>query len=255
MCGALIEVICGTKNLKGNTSASMHMLMSDCGGHAGYHNHERLSCEYSAADVGHSKLTAILLDGRGLFGQYETTGVKPSDLDACNGHYGPTPATTVGPNTYPATTNVYHYHITTEAPFFVGCFGPVSSLAAANALYPSQCTSTGTTCTCADQTTSGKTCSCTDGQKMSVCTSLGRYDSYILNCPVYKQGANSQSQYVTNDPTCVPCAGNCPGSLSSSGTTSSGGTTTTTSGGGSSSSSSSNNVGAIAGGVVGVWLG
>ena len=255
MCGAYIEATCGTKNLKGNTTASMHMLMSDCGGHAGYHNHQELACEYSATDAGHSKLTAILLDGRGLYGQYESTGVKPTNLDACNGHTGPTPVTTVGANTYPATTSVYHYHITTEAPFFAGCFGPVASLAAANALYPSQCTSSGTTCSCASITTSGSSCPCSDGQRWSVCTSLGRYTNYIINCPVYKQGSSSQSQVVTTDSTCVPCTGNCPDpSSTSTGTTPTPSTTpsvaanTTSSG---TSTSSSSNTGAIIGGVVG----
>jgi len=244
MCGAYIEAACGTKNLKGNTTSTMHMLMSDCGGHAGYHNHQELACEYSATDAGHSKLTAILLDGRGLYGQYESTGVKPTDLDACNGHTGPTPVTTVGANTYPATTSVYHYHITTEAPFFAGCFGPVASLAAANALYPSQCPSSGATCSCAGVTTSGSSCSCADGTRMSVCTSLGRYTDYIINCPVYKHGSTSQSQVVTTDSTCVPCAGNCVA-----------GTTSTTTGGGTSTpggaTSTSSNTGAIVGGVVG----
>ena len=35
MCGALHEKVCGTTGLKGHTSATMHMLLSDCGGHAG----------------------------------------------------------------------------------------------------------------------------------------------------------------------------------------------------------------------------
>ena len=245
MCGAYIEAACGTKNLKGNTTSTMHMLMSDCGGHAGYHNHEGLACEYSATEAGHSKLTAILLDGRGLYGQYESTGVKPTNLDACNGHTGPTPATIVGSDTYPATTSVYHYHITTEAPFFAGCFGPVASLAAANALYPSQCTSSGTTCSCASITTSGSSCPCSDGQRWSVCTSLGRYTNYIINCPVYKQGSSSQSQVVTTDSTCVPCAGNCP-DPSSTGTTATADTS-------SSELSTTNKI--IIGVVVGVGLG
>jgi hypothetical protein len=242
MCGALIEKACGTANLKGNTTASMHMLLSDCGGHAGYHNHESIACEYSATATGHSTLIGVLLDGRGLYGQYESTAVLPANLDACNGHYGPTPSTTVttstGTVTYPQSTNVYHYHVTTEAPFIAGCFGPALSLAAANALYPS-CTKT-SLCTC-DQT---KTCSCISGQYMSICTSLGSYASYTLNCPIYKDASTgtvtTQSQVNTADSSCIPCSGNCLGTTSSSSSSSSSTTT---------SLSSTNQ--AIIGGVVG----
>jgi hypothetical protein len=47
----------------------------------------------------------------------------------------------------------------------------------------------------------------------SVCTSLGSYASYTLDCPVYRDMAAgaSQSQLNTADPACVPCAGNCVG--------------------------------------------
>ncbi len=220
MCGSFIEAACGTANLKGNTTASMHMLMSDCGGHAGYHNHEKLSCEYSTTATGHSTLTAIMLDGRGLYGQYESTGVMPA-LDACNGHTGPVPAITIGTDTYPAATNVYHYHITPTAPFTVGCFGPVASLAAANALYPSQCTPTGTTCNCASTATAS--CSCSDASKWSGCTSIGYYSSYIINCPIYQHmGTSFQSQVDITLSTCKPCAGNCGTASSTSGGTTTG---------------------------------
>ena len=203
-CGALIEKACGTRNLKGNTTASMHMLLSDCGGHAGYHNHERLGCEYAATAAGHSTLVAVLLDGRGVYGQYETTATKPTNLDACNGHYGATPATTVGGDTYPATTFTYHYHMTAEAPFLAGCFGPVTTLAAARELYPS-CLSGGATCSCSQSST----CSCPPGTKMlKTCTSLGSVATYTLDCPVYSVGALPIIN--TTDPDCVPCAGNCP---------------------------------------------
>jgi hypothetical protein len=203
MCGALIERACGTANLKGNTSASMHMLLSDCGGHAGYHNHEALACEYSAAAAGHSALVGVLLDGRGLYGQFESAAARPADLDACNGHYGPTPATTVGADAYAATASTYHYHLTVEAPFTAGCFGPVASLAAAKALYAS-CAAGGAACSCAQTAT----CACAAGAVMTdVCTSLGLYASYTLDCPVYSERA--AAQVITNDARCVPCAGNC----------------------------------------------
>jgi hypothetical protein len=220
------------------------MLLSDCGGHAGYHNHEALACEYSAAAAGHSALVGVLLDGRGLYGQFENTGVLAANLDACNGHYGPTPATTVvtstGATAYPASASVYHYHITTEAPFVAGCFGPAPSLAAASALYAS-CTKS-SACVC-DQS---KTCSCSAGQVMSsVCTSLGSYASYTLDCPVYRDMATgaSQSQLNTADPACVPCAGNCAGTAA--------GTSGSASAAASSPAQLSSTDSAIIGGVVG----
>ena len=120
LCGALHEKVCGTTALKGYTAATMHMLLSDCGGHAGYHVHESLACEYDAAAAGHSTMVAVMLDGRAVFGQYESTGVKPTDLDACGGHTGPTPASTIKnsdntTNVYGATASTYHYHVQTEA--------------------------------------------------------------------------------------------------------------------------------------------
>ena len=63
--------------------------------------------------AGHSPLIGFALDGRGLYGLYESTGTYAT-LDACNGHWGPVPAWS-GTNTdgsaitYAAATNVYHY--------------------------------------------------------------------------------------------------------------------------------------------------
>ena len=221
MCGALQEKICGTTGLKGYTSATMHMLLSDCGGHAGYHVHESLACEYNSSSPGHSTMVAVMLDGRAVYGQYESTGAKPTDLDACGGHTGPTPASTIKnsdgtTNTYGATAATYHYHVQAEAPFFAGCFGPVASLAAAAQLY-SSCAAGGATWSCS-QYTSGA-CTCAAGTRLvGACTSLGSYASYTLDCPVYKQGSFVMSQLNTSDPACPPCAGNCPGVAAPAGT-------------------------------------
>ena len=220
MCAAWHEAVCGTKNLKGSTSSTMHMLLSDCGGHAGYHNHEGLNCEYNASSrfSGHSQMVGIFLTGQALFGMYESTGTFPTDLDACNGHYGPTPATTVTnsdgtTNTYGATTNTYHYHVTPTAPFFAGCFGPVASWAIAKALYPSCSDSTTSACSCNPYGLSGSSCTCGDGSLLTVCTSIGKYTNYKINCPLYKQGSMSMSQVDMNDSSCKPCVGNCEGSI------------------------------------------
>lgn len=72
------------------------------------------ACEYaSSSTTGHSPLVSVMLDGRGAYGLYEAAGgVKPTDLDACGGHFGPVPATVFENVTYPAAANVYHYHWT-----------------------------------------------------------------------------------------------------------------------------------------------
>jgi hypothetical protein len=63
-----------------------------CGGHARpYHFHTDLACNYDSTATGHSTLTGMLLDGRPLYGKYETTATRPTDLDACGGHTGPVP--------------------------------------------------------------------------------------------------------------------------------------------------------------------
>eukprot|EP00873_Tetraselmis_striata_P041442 jgi/Tetstr1/461706/TSEL_000600.t1 len=116
----------------------MYMLMDSCGGHAKpYHFHTDLVCEYDAAASGHSTLAAVALDGRGVYGRYESTGQLPVDLDACNGHTGPVPGPPSGDvavNSDPGT-EVYHYHTSTEPPYIIGCYGPVDSLDACKALY------------------------------------------------------------------------------------------------------------------------
>ena len=134
MCSYIMEKYCGTTLLKGYTTSTMHMFLSDCGGHAGYHNHVTLACEYTSSptstSTAHSELTAILLDGRGLYGMYESGTTKPTNLDACNGHTGPVPAatgtlrqwvtssstSTTTSYSYAAATSVYHYHVTSTAP-------------------------------------------------------------------------------------------------------------------------------------------
>ena len=58
----------------------------------------------------------IGLDGRGLYGQFEGVNNQMPVLDACGGHWGPTPASTFTDKaghtiTVSAQTNGYHYHI------------------------------------------------------------------------------------------------------------------------------------------------
>ena len=66
-----------------------------------YHHHYDLSCDYNKTAAGHSALTGVALDGRGIYGidplvfvfntnsssgMYESTGTYPTNLDACGGH-------------------------------------------------------------------------------------------------------------------------------------------------------------------------
>jgi len=80
------------------------------------HFHTDLVCDYTLTAPGHSALIGISLDGRGLYGQYETTGTAPTDLDACNGHYGIVPTTTTkadstgASQTFTASSSVSVYH-------------------------------------------------------------------------------------------------------------------------------------------------
>lgn len=73
-------------------------------------------------------------------------------LDACNGHYGTVPANaTLGVE----ATCVYHYHLTEEVPYTIGCYGPVESVAACKALYTADASS--------DAAAGGMGGSCLDG--------------------------------------------------------------------------------------------
>jgi len=175
-CSLVLERLCGTADVV------YTMLLDDCGGHASpYHYHEDMHCEYSYLDSsGHSPLVAFFLDGRGLYGRWEADGSEPTDLDACGGHTGPVPTTTLkGSYTFNGASSVYHYHIS-DGPSLIGCFGPVSSESAAKAVY--------------------STCS---GATASVCTSAGHID-YQVDCPI---GIGNLT--YANTSTCPVCAGNC----------------------------------------------
>ena len=75
----------------------------------------------------HSPIVGIAKDGTGIYGLYEKDKTPPSDLDACNGHVGIVPSNSdtgyFGVQT--ESTEVYHYHTTTDFPFTIGCYGPL----------------------------------------------------------------------------------------------------------------------------------
>ena len=81
MCYYLQERQCGT------SSFSTSKFMSILGGHASpWHYHTLIAGELTT-NLTHSPLVGVILDGRGIYGMYESVGVTPI-LDACGGHYG-----------------------------------------------------------------------------------------------------------------------------------------------------------------------
>eukprot|EP01065_Artemidia_motanka_P046857 TRINITY_DN7193_c0_g3_i1.p1 TRINITY_DN7193_c0_g3~~TRINITY_DN7193_c0_g3_i1.p1 ORF type:complete len:240 (+),score=69.48 TRINITY_DN7193_c0_g3_i1:485-1204(+) len=120
---------CGSANVK------YGLMLDTCGGHAmPYHYHKDLACDYNSGAAGHSPLIGIALDGYGIYGLNEATGTRPSNLDLCNGHTAGTPATSSSGITTPSAV-VYHYHVSALAPYTLGCYGPVSTVSACEALY------------------------------------------------------------------------------------------------------------------------
>jgi len=191
VCSAILEKQCGTSALK------TQMFLDDCGGHANpYHFHSDLKCEYNynSSAGGHSPLIGIMLDGRGLYGQWEDSSNTLPTLDACGGHTGPTPASffldSNGKNvSIAAQTSAYHYHIVAGGPNTISCYGPVASVTAAKNLYPSYCNTAGT----------------------AYCTSKGNI-TYNLDCPIFNQqgagGVTLQLNFTSTE-ACPACTGNC----------------------------------------------
>jgi len=95
-------------------------LLDECGGHTNeYHFHERLTCLYSHTGTGaHSTRVGVGMDGQYIYGKWEDEASSQLPLlDACGGHFGPTPED--------ESANVYHYHVQDVAPFTFGCYGPI----------------------------------------------------------------------------------------------------------------------------------
>eukprot|EP00756_Hemistasia_phaeocysticola_P065461 Hpha_TRINITY_DN8569_c0_g1::TRINITY_DN8569_c0_g1_i1::g.146629::m.146629 len=121
-CEKMLEHACGKANVE------YGLMLDTCGGHAmPYHYHLDLKCDYDHTAAGHSPLIGIALDGRGIYGLYEVNQNRPTNLDTCNGHTADTPAfpgTGGSRVSTGASTNVYHYHVSSTPPYTVGCFGP-----------------------------------------------------------------------------------------------------------------------------------
>jgi hypothetical protein len=100
--------------------AVAHHVQDTCEGHpqntGQYHYHGPSKCLQDSTK-GHSKLLGYAYDGFGIYGTHGADGKELSnaDLDACHGH------------THTITWNgkkvkLYHYHLTTEFPYSVGCY-------------------------------------------------------------------------------------------------------------------------------------
>ena len=102
--------------------AGAHEIQDSCGGHpqqAGiYHYHTFSPClATTPSGSSISKLVGYALDGYGIFEERDASGNLPTDadLDACHGR-----TSTIMWDGQPAM--MYHYDVTLEYPYTVGCF-------------------------------------------------------------------------------------------------------------------------------------
>jgi hypothetical protein len=115
----------GPQNVDGEDAVVVEgPTLDDCDGHADmfcrYHYHSDATCVFGEGDTleahvqadGHPALIGFALDGFSLHGP-DPLG----DLDACNGHVD--------------ETRGYHYHATSTAPYFIGCFAGTAAVATA----------------------------------------------------------------------------------------------------------------------------
>jgi len=109
-----------TYALESNFNVDGAPFIDPCNGHATpnngmYHYHGIPYCISDAIDTPgqHSRLVGYLLDGFPIYGPQDASGVTPSNLDACNGHFGSTPELSEG---------IYHYHTTAVRPYVPTCY-------------------------------------------------------------------------------------------------------------------------------------
>ncbi len=103
--------------------AGAHEVQDSCQGHPQkqgvYHYHDFSTCLQTAATeaAGSSTLVGYALDGFGIYVERDASGNLPSDadLDACHGRT----STVMWDG---QLTEMYHYDVTLEYPYLVGCY-------------------------------------------------------------------------------------------------------------------------------------
>ena len=103
--------------------AAAHEIQDKCNGHpemqGQYHYHSYSPCmkEEGGEKGGASGLIGYALDGFGIYGPYGAGGkeITNADLDACHGRTSPVLWNG-------KMQNVYHYHMTFEYPYSIGCY-------------------------------------------------------------------------------------------------------------------------------------
>ncbi len=92
-----------------------------CHGHpnqfVGYHYHGLSPCQLDASSRTHTTLVGWALDGYGIYVEYDAKGklLTNAALDACHGQTSVVPW-------HGKSTRIYHYDMTVEFPYTVGCF-------------------------------------------------------------------------------------------------------------------------------------
>lgn len=102
--------------------AVAHEIQDACGGHpqeqGQYHYHGPSDCLSDSTDLSvHSDVLGYALDGFGIFGTRGEVGqeLRTTDLDECHGH-------THEIDWHENRQTLYHYHLTADFPYSVGCF-------------------------------------------------------------------------------------------------------------------------------------
>jgi hypothetical protein len=83
-----------------------------------YHYHHDSPCFEQGRTDQHAPLVGFAFDGFGIYGPRDADGrlIANDALDECHGHVGPVMSAEG------ATVTAYHYHITREFPYTLGCF-------------------------------------------------------------------------------------------------------------------------------------
>jgi hypothetical protein len=111
--------------------APAYEIQDKCNGHpqrsGQYHYHDWSGCltDNRSQPGSHSDLVGYALDGFGFYGLHGENGTEMTnaDLDACHGHVHEVMWDG-------ALKEIYHYHMTREYPYTIGCFaGPVEASA------------------------------------------------------------------------------------------------------------------------------